>query len=150
MKNGLLDPAPILALQGKRSDSRFARELGIQRKYLGMWREGRRITPFLAERIALTLGHHPAELWKPWPSPDVTPDWERWARCSPEVGHFFFGETAADADVAKTICAGCPVLRSCGEYALVNRIEHGVWGGMAPRDRRKITKLRRLALQEAS
>ncbi len=27
------------------------------------------------------------------------------------------------------ICAECPVRQSCLEYALANRIDHGVWGG---------------------
>lgn len=149
MKNGLLDPAPILALRGKRSISSFARELGVQRAQLVRWGDGQRITPFVAERLALELGHHPAELWSPWPNHDVEPGWEDRARCVGQP-HWFFGETAKDAEVAKEICASCPSIVSCGEFAIANGIEHGVWGGMANRDRRKIARLRRLALQEAS
>lgn len=144
------DPGPILRLQGKRSDTAYAKELGVQRKYLGEWRQGRRMAPFMAERLALILGRHPDELWKPWPAPDVVPGWEQRARCTPDLASSFFGETAADTEFAKGICAACPVIRSCGEFALAHRIGHGVWGGMAPKDRRKIIKLRQLALQEAS
>ena len=32
---------------------------------------------------------------------------------------------------------------TCLEYALVNRIDHGVWGGTSERERRRILKRRR-------
>ncbi|MBA3983089.1 MAG: WhiB family transcriptional regulator, partial [Acidimicrobiia bacterium] len=44
------------------------------------------------------------------------------------------------------ICATCPVSAPCLEYALDNRIEHGVWGGHSERSRRRILKGRRLEL----
>jgi len=34
----------------------------------------------------------------------------------------------------------------CLEYALENRIDHGVWGGCSERERRRILKRRRLAV----
>jgi WhiB family redox-sensing transcriptional regulator len=33
----------------------------------------------------------------------------------------------------------------CLEHALVNRIDHGVWGGSSERERRRILKRRRIA-----
>ena len=33
--------------------------------------------------------------------------------------------------------------RECLEYALLNRIEHGVWGGASERERRRILRRRR-------
>lgn len=30
---------------------------------------------------------------------------------------------------AKKVCAMCPVAAECVEFALTNRIEHGIWGG---------------------
>ena len=38
---------------------------------------------------------------------------------------------------------GCPVRIECLEYALLHRIEHGVWGGASERERRRILRRRR-------
>jgi WhiB family redox-sensing transcriptional regulator len=35
----------------------------------------------------------------------------------------------------------------CLEYALRNRIDHGVWGGASERERRRILRQRRLQAQ---
>ena len=43
------------------------------------------------------------------------------------------------------ICTDCPVGEQCLEYALEQRIEHGVWGGCSERERRRILKRRRNA-----
>lgn len=32
---------------------------------------------------------------------------------------------------AKLVCGGCPVQAECLAYAVVNRIDQGVWGGLA-------------------
>lgn len=44
---------------------------------------------------------------------------------------------------AKRVCEGCPVQEPCLEYALANREDDGVWGGMGKRERRRILKARR-------
>ena len=49
-------------------------------------------------------------------------------------------------DRARKICVDCPVIEQCLEYALDERIEHGVWGGCSERERRRILKRRRLAV----
>src|SRR3954452_22170389 len=36
---------------------------------------------------------------------------------------------------AKTICAGCPVLRECRAAALAAREPYGVWGGLSEHER---------------
>jgi hypothetical protein len=46
-------------------------------------------------------------------------------------------------EIARRICADCPVKEPCLEYALYNRIEHGVWGGASERERRRIARRRR-------
>lgn len=74
--------------------------------------------------------------------------WMDRARCASMGPRWFFGETAEDAGVAKTICLRCPVMGACANYALTNKIEHGVWGATSARDRRKILKQRRLARLE--
>jgi WhiB family transcriptional regulator, redox-sensing transcriptional regulator len=41
---------------------------------------------------------------------------------------------------AKAICSGCEVRTECLAFALDNRIEHGVWGGMTERERRSVLR----------
>jgi WhiB family redox-sensing transcriptional regulator len=47
-------------------------------------------------------------------------------------------------EVARRICATCPVKLPCLEYALASGIDHGVWGGASERERRRIARRRRL------
>ena len=58
----------------------------------------------------------------------------------------FFPSDGVGVDRARRICATCQVADDCLEYALVNRIDHGVWGGASERERRRILKRRRLSL----
>jgi len=58
----------------------------------------------------------------------------------------FFPSDGVGVDRARKICATCPVAGSCLEYALEQRIDHGVWGGTSERERRRILKRRRLPL----
>ncbi|HEX2564082.1 MAG TPA: WhiB family transcriptional regulator [Acidimicrobiales bacterium] len=57
----------------------------------------------------------------------------------------FFPSDGAGVDHARRICATCPVKDECLEHALVNRIDHGVWGGASERERRRILERRRSA-----
>ncbi len=57
----------------------------------------------------------------------------------------FFPSDGAGVDVARKICAGCPVREECLEHALIHRIDHGVWGGCSERERRRILKRRRIS-----
>lgn len=43
---------------------------------------------------------------------------------------------------AKTVCGECPIRVRCLEVALLNREEHGVWGGKSPEERKTILKNR--------
>jgi len=54
----------------------------------------------------------------------------------PEPSPWMLSEIAA----AKEVCSGCPVRETCLEYALVNRIEYGVWGGLTRNERLAITR----------
>ena len=58
----------------------------------------------------------------------------------------FFPSDGVGVEVARRICADCPVQEACLEHALVNRIDHGVWGGCSERERRRILKHRRQSL----
>ena len=54
-----------------------------------------------------------------------------------------FGSRARYCHRSTAICAGCPVKTLCLEYALEQRVDHGVWGGASERERRRILKRRR-------
>jgi WhiB family transcriptional regulator, redox-sensing transcriptional regulator len=60
---------------------------------------------------------------------------------SPKV---FFPTDGVGVEKARKICATCPVKEPCLEYAVDNRIEHGVWGGMSERGRRRLARSRKL------
>lgn len=72
------------------------------------------------------------------PTPDVTGDWEDRAQCRGGDGEIFFTPGASQEFRAKAVCRSCPVRFECLAYALKHRVEHGVWGGLTDRERRKI------------
>lgn len=76
-------------------------------------------------------------------------DWMARGNCQEEPPSLFFPSDGVGVDVARQICATCPVKSPCLEYALRNRIDHGVWGGTSERERRRILRQRRLASQSA-
>lgn len=62
--------------------------------------------------------------------------------CRFEPPATFFPSDGVGVEVAKRICASCPVKEPCLEYALDYRIDHGVWGGTSERQRRRILRKR--------
>jgi WhiB family redox-sensing transcriptional regulator len=71
-------------------------------------------------------------------------EWMARGSCKDVPPSTFFPSDGTGVDAAKKICAGCPVATACLEYALRNRIDHGVWGGASERERRRILRARRL------
>ena len=69
--------------------------------------------------------------------------WMVLGSCRQERPAVFFPSDGVGVDVARRICAACPVKEPCLEYALAERIDHGVWGGCSERERRRILKVRR-------
>jgi WhiB family transcriptional regulator, redox-sensing transcriptional regulator len=65
------------------------------------------------------------------------------ARCRQMTPGEFFPSDGVGVDVARRICADCPVQEECLAYALDYRIDHGVWGGTSERERRRILRRRR-------
>lgn len=73
------------------------------------------------------------------------PPWMKDARCRehPEVDYFpARGQTL---DPARAVCRGCLVRDECAAFAIDNREQHGVWGGMSERERRAVRSGRRAA-----
>jgi len=70
------------------------------------------------------------------------PNYENRAACRPGSGHdpeLWFSETGTPhgdrvAARAKRICAGCPEIARCLDYALARK-DHGVWGGLTAEER---------------
>lgn len=72
--------------------------------------------------------------------------WQHEARCRNHDAALFFGpnrfepkrERLAREAKAKDVCATCPALVTCREYALANEELYGVWGGLSETDRRSV------------
>ncbi len=76
--------------------------------------------------------------------------WMQKGKCRELPPETFFPSDGVGVEIARRICADCPVKESCLEYALYNRIEHGVWGGASERERRRIARRRRGAAAAGS
>jgi WhiB family redox-sensing transcriptional regulator len=68
-------------------------------------------------------------------------DWGERAVCRAADPDELFVEGAAQ-NRAKALCVGCEVRAECLAYALDNRVEFGVWGGMTDRERRALLRRR--------
>jgi WhiB family redox-sensing transcriptional regulator len=75
----------------------------------------------------------------------MTKDWMARGNCRDQPPSTFFPSDGVGVEVARRICATCPVKSPCLEYALRNGVDHGVWGGTSERERRRIARQRRLA-----
>lgn len=99
-----------------------------------------------AEAIA-ELNGRPESLSTAPPDPDSDSAWMAEGNCRLHPPATFFPSDGVGVDKARKICRDCPVTSRCLEYALEERIDHGVWGGCSERERRRILKTRR---QEAA
>lgn len=79
---------------------------------------------------------------KPLPLFDLDAPWRDGAACLGLDGEPFFGKSP---HAAKAICQQCFVIEDCLNYALTARIEFGIWGGLSPRERRRVRTKRRAA-----
>ncbi|MDX6229749.1 MAG: WhiB family transcriptional regulator, redox-sensing transcriptional regulator [Frankiales bacterium] len=67
-----------------------------------------------------------------------------------ELSSYFFApshferkpEKDARENVARQLCAACPVVQTCAEYAIRIREPHGIWGGMNELERRRVIRRR--------
>ncbi len=75
--------------------------------------------------------------------PDSPTAWMADGNCRLHPPATFFPSDGVGVDRARKICKDCPVVATCLEFALDERIDHGVWGGCSERERRRILKRRR-------
>ncbi len=85
----------------------------------------------------------PPELSTAPHDPDSETAWMADGNCRLHPPSTFFPSDGVGVDRARKICRDCPVKSTCLEYALEQRIDHGVWGGCSERERRRILKRRR-------
>ena len=78
------------------------------------------------------------------PPPETDQPWMAEAKCRSLPPGEFFPSDGVGVERARRICAECPVRDACLEYALTNRIDHGVWGGASERERRRLLRARRV------
>lgn len=66
--------------------------------------------------------------------------WEERAACAACDPEIFFAVGQRDERKAKRVCGACPVRLQCLASALREPIEHGIWGGLNERERRRLRR----------
>ena len=66
--------------------------------------------------------------------------WRESALCAQTDPEVFFTDLGYAAPEAVRTCMACPVRVECLEYAMDNDIEHGTWGGLSERERRRLKR----------
>lgn len=74
-------------------------------------------------------------------------NWREAALCRGFDGEIFFPMSerpgTEGVEYAKSICAMCPVITECLAFALETGQDYGVFGGLAPSERRELSALRK-------
>lgn len=117
------------------------RDLGVSKKTLELM-EG--MDPYLSDAPPFTAEEHFKMTRYVGPVPlktgVISQDWMDDASCKGLPPEMFMIERGETSDEAKAVCASCIVWKECETFAVVNRIEEGVWGGTIDQERRKIRK----------
>jgi len=75
---------------------------------------------------------------------DVVADWRAQAACSGYPNTLFFPPSDVAEDGlearAKAVCAVCPVIEDCLEYALETNQRAGIWGGTSEQERKSLRR----------
>lgn len=85
-------------------------------------------------------------------------DWRADALCAQVGGDLWYPDDADGTarihpsayDGPRAVCRACPVRRACLEHALATGERHGMWGGLTPRQRKRLTANRTAAVQVVS
>jgi WhiB family transcriptional regulator, redox-sensing transcriptional regulator len=75
---------------------------------------------------------------------ELVADWRARAACSGYPNTLFFPASDdaddAHAEKAMAVCAVCPVIEDCLEYALETNQRAGIWGGTSERERKSLRR----------
>jgi WhiB family transcriptional regulator, redox-sensing transcriptional regulator len=82
-----------------------------------------------------------------WPTEQA---WMHDANCRGLHASAFFPSDASGVEAARRVCAECSVRSECLEYSLVNRLDHGIWGGTSERQRQRLLRQRRSIAERSS
>ena len=73
----------------------------------------------------------------------VAPDVDSWTRdslCQEYPPSWWFPARGESSSAAKEVCARCSVREECLSLALGEQIGEGIWGGLAPAERRQLRR----------
>lgn len=72
----------------------------------------------------------------------VVNSWRDYALCVEVDPELFFPDAQHSSEnrQARKLCFECPVREECLGYALVNRIDYGIWGGCTPLERKLLRR----------
>lgn len=91
-------------------------------------------------------GEQPEQMVDPAENIDIETDetgWRQRANCRVKDPELFFPERGESTRAAKEVCRCCTVAQFCLEYALRNKIGHGIWGGRSEEERRRLRRAAR-------
>lgn len=77
-------------------------------------------------------------------------NWMAHGLCAHEDPTIFFPSDGVGVIKAQRLCRQCPKQEHCLEYALTNKIDHGVWGGESERARRRLIRKRNAIAAKAA
>lgn len=66
--------------------------------------------------------------------------WADKALCAEVGGDLWFPDIGEDGGPAKLICASCPVQVECLQWAVDTSEQHGIYGGLSPRERQRLKR----------
>lgn len=78
------------------------------------------------------------------PAGAVLGAWTEQALCTQEDPEVFFPPKGDTGKEAKAICARCPVIAECLEYAIAADERHGIWGGLNRAERLRASQAREI------
>ena len=74
---------------------------------------------------------------------DRDQNWRAHGLCSGTDADLWFAVGAVEHKEAKRICRRCPVQAQCLAYAMEAPVDHGIWGGLTERERRRFRRTAR-------
>jgi WhiB family redox-sensing transcriptional regulator len=63
--------------------------------------------------------------------------WQLEASCSEDQHDLFFSQAKGKMDRAIQICNSCSVKGECLKFAIDEKVEFGIFGGLTPQERKK-------------